>query len=234
MIACFGDSITAGQPGQSYLGYLNPAKKYKNLGKGGDTLIGLSNRVDNFLLNSTCCDFTIEIGVNDILLPFLRNCSTSWKKAVDRLENQGSIPSSKIEDFMEVYERLIYKLSGKRLKVISIPCIGENLENELNQKVDEYNKAIKLLCDRNNIIFIDFNSFQKEILKNSKKVSDYLICRKYYTVILDALLTTYLPLSDWVSKKRNLLLTIDGVHLNKIGARGLASLIDKTFEGEKR
>jgi len=41
---------------------------------------------------------------------------------------------------------------------------------------------------------------------------------------MDSFMTT-LGLSDYLSKKRNLLVTIDGVHLNHTGASNLAFLI---------
>lgn len=54
MIACFGDSITEGRPGVTYLRYLDGAEKYYNMGLSGDTLLGLSKRVDQFRNNSVC------------------------------------------------------------------------------------------------------------------------------------------------------------------------------------
>lgn len=82
MIACFGDSITEGRPGVTYLRYLDGAEKYYNMGLSGDTLLGLSKRVDQFRNNSVCNEFIIAIGCNDIMLPFLHDYSPKWTAVV--------------------------------------------------------------------------------------------------------------------------------------------------------
>ncbi|MDY0134505.1 MAG: SGNH/GDSL hydrolase family protein [Atribacterota bacterium] len=225
MIACFGDSITAGIPGISYLRYLESKKKHLNFGVGGDTLLGLSKRIDKFLANSSCDEIIIQIGTNDILLPFLKQRSRAWEKIIYRLNIRGSLPIIDVETFIEKYEILINKILDFKIKVISIPCIGENIESELNKKVDIYNVAINNLCKKYNIIYIDFNKWQKGIIRQSDIESEYIISEHFIKIIFDTILTTYLGFSKHISKKRKLVVTIDGVHLNKIGAKGLAELI---------
>ncbi|QSQ09693.1 hypothetical protein H0A61_02072 [Koleobacter methoxysyntrophicus] len=232
MIACFGDSITAGRPGVSYLRYLKGNKDYRNFGLGGDTLLGLSKRIGCFLMKSSCKEFIIEIGANDILLPFLSKYSKAWNKTVDRIIARGSIPLSKVADFIEEYEKLICKLSDKQIKVISIPCIGENIESDLNAKVNEYNESIRNLCIKYGVAFVDFNKWQKEIINNSNPGTGYFISKDPFDVMIDSLTTTYLGFSSWISKKRKLILTVDGIHLNKNGAKGLARLIEENVKSK--
>lgn len=227
MIECFGDSITVGSPGKSYIKYLKNKKEYLNYGKGGDTLLGVANRIEKYLLESSCDNFIIEIGANDILLPFLKNHSKKWIPVVDRKERLGSEITINKEDFIENYEKLLCLLKDKQIKIVTIPCLGENLESELNKKVDEYNQVIKMLCNKYNIKLIDFNLWQKQIIKSSGSFSNYFIQKNPFDVMLDSLLTTYINFTTLISKKRNLLLTVDGVHLNKDGAKGLACLIEK-------
>ena len=231
IIACFGDSITVGRPGTSYLKYLKYKRNYRNFGLGGDTLLGLSKRIDDFLMESSCDKFIIEIGCNDILLPYLRDCSKRWTKVVDKIIARGSVPLSKSSDFTAQYEKLICKLSDKKIIIVSIPCIGENLENDLNQKVVEYNGSIKNLCKKYGITYIDFNVWQREKI-NKEPTSDYFITKNPFNMILDSFTTADLGLSSWISKKRKLTVTVDGVHLNEEGAKGLAYLIEKDFGRE--
>jgi lysophospholipase L1-like esterase len=227
-IACFGDSITEDRPGISYLRYLK--KNYLNFGLGGDTLLGLTKRIDCYLSKHPCNTFIIEIGTNDILLPFLRKRTGRWRKIVDRLIARGSVPLATRSDFAVEYERLICKLLDRKIFVVNIPCLGENLENDLNVKVRAYNEVIENLCQKYGITYIDFNGWQREIINNNP-VSDYFISENPYVTLLDSLTTTYLGLSSWISKKRKLVLTVDGVHLNKRGAKGLADLIEKNVGG---
>ena len=52
--------------------------------------------------------------------------------------------------------------------------------------------------------------------------------------MIDSLITTYLGFSNWVSKKRMLNVTVDGIHLNEYGAKGLAHLIEEMMEEKKK
>lgn len=228
MIACFGDSITEGRPGVTYLRYLDGAEKYYNMGLSGDTLLGLSKRVDQFRNNSVCDEFIIAIGCNDIMLPFLHDYSPKWTAVVDGLIDRGSRPLPRSADFIAEYEKLLSKLADKKVIVVSIPCIGENLKNELNARVDEYNGHLKKLCEKHGVYYVDFNGWQKEVIKSSGFESDYFMPKDTNHVKLDVLTTTFLGLSTMISNKRKLTVTVDGVHLNKQGAKGLANLINKT------
>ncbi len=225
MIVCFGDSITAGIPGVSYFRYLESKEKYRNLGVGGDTLFGLSKRVDKFLSESSCDEMIIQIGANDILLPFLKQRSRIWDKITYRLNLRGSVPINNIETFIKKFEILIKKILDFKIRVISIPCIGENVESDLNKKVDIYNEAIYNLCNKYNIKYIDFNKWQKGIIRQSDIESEYIISEYFIKILIDTILTTYLGFSKYISQKRKLVVTVDGVHLNKLGAKGLAELI---------
>jgi lysophospholipase L1-like esterase len=160
---------------------------------GGDTLLGLAKRIDYYLTKPPCNTFIIEIGTNDILLPFLRKRTGRWRKIVDRLIARGSVPLPGRSDFAAEYERLICKLLDRKIFVVNIPCLSENLENDLNVKVSAYNEVIENLCQKYGI--------------------------------------TYLGLSSWISNKRKLVLTVDGVHLNRRGAKGLAYLIEENVGG---
>ncbi|MBB6063226.1 lysophospholipase L1-like esterase [Thermosipho japonicus] len=81
----------------SYVKYLG--KEFLNYGKGGDTTLGLYNRLKNFLNSQAVENIIIEIGTNDILLPFLYNYSPEWQKTVKKIIASGRIPSKNIEEF---------------------------------------------------------------------------------------------------------------------------------------
>lgn len=228
MYYCFGDSITEGIPGVSYVKYLG--KEFLNYGKGGDTTLGLYNRLKNFLNSQTVENIIIEIGTNDILLPFLYNYSPEWQKTVKKIIASGRIPSKNIEEFEKNYKNLLELLVDKNVLIINIPCIGEDLNNELNKKVDEYNKIIHKLCKDYPFKLVDFNSWQKSQLKtNSNK---YFISKKPFKMVLDSIFVRSPKISNIVSKKRNLVTTIDGVHLNDNSARKLAELIKEKISSK--
>lgn len=77
-ILCFGDSITEGKPGVTYLRYIKNKKQFINFGLGGDTVIGMTKRLIKTMNKSKYKDATdiiVGIGANDIILPFLENYS---------------------------------------------------------------------------------------------------------------------------------------------------------------
>lgn len=224
-IVCFGDSITNGNPGVSYLRYLQSS--CKNYGIGGITLLELSNRIKSIVVNEPYKTCILEVGANDILLPFLLNYSKSWREKTKRIIDRGSIPLATSEEFINEYQKLLHFLLNQQASVIvvSIPCLSENLEWSLNLKVNEYNQCVEKLCKQLNITYIDFNTWQKEIIIKTSISSDYFIHKDYYTVMTDTLMTT-MGFSEYLSKKRKLFVTVDGIHLNHRGARGLALLVN--------
>lgn len=231
MVLCFGDSITQGRPGITYLKYIKNKKKFKNYGLGGDTLIGVCKRITYTLENSNYNDYLIEIGANDILLPYLRTYSVKWRLKTDYLFKRGSIPCKNKEEFESKYRQLIYILINrtKNIKIVSIPCIGEELNTKLNYTVDTFNEVINNLTEKFSIDYIDFNAWQKKVIKAKNEKNTYFISKEPFDVIYDTFLTTYLPFSRYVSNKRGCVSTIDGIHLNNTGAKGLASLIEERY-----
>lgn len=230
-IFCFGDSITKGVPGFSYLRFVDKKWKLKNRGLGGDTLMGLRKRVACGGKNSKCDRYIIQIGANDILLPYLLGRSLLWSDRIARLIKRGSVPCKDAHQFQEEYGRLISECQkkNKELLIISVPCIGEDLESSLNKKVDAYNNVLKDLTAEHGIDYVDFNSWQKTILADRSSETPYFISSDPFDVMMDSLLTAFLPIGDRLSRKRGLSGTIDGCHLNSLGARCLGGLVEEAL-----
>ena len=223
LTACFGDSITKGQPGVTYIKYLDK-KIYKNYGLGGDNLDGMARRIEKYINCSTCSNFVLEIGANDIFLPFLLSYSVAWRK---RIEARSTFSINDPVQFGIRYKKLLDRLYNKNITIVSIPCLGEHVHSELNNRVDEYNAVIWDMCKIKGIKYIDFNSWQKENIKEKSKFS--FISKKPNDVLWDIFITTFFDLSIGLSKKRNLDTTIDGIHLNSKSASCLAYLIEEDY-----
>ncbi|MFA5603368.1 MAG: GDSL-type esterase/lipase family protein [Bacilli bacterium] len=233
-IVCFGDSITKGHPGITYLKYFNNKKKYKNYGLSGDTLLGMHNRLNKFL-NSNKVNNTegilIGIGANDVIQPYLNNYSWLWKIRVKMLLKRGSVPCYSNSQFKDEYTNMVKTLknSNKFFVIFSIPYLETN-EHLLNEKIKEYNKIIKRICLDFNVPFIDYYSWQEQE-KNKMKNTNYSFMSKNPLLVgADTALTSYFQLADHISNKRNLGLTIDGCHLNHHSAKGLARMIEETYK----
>ena len=169
--------------------------------------------------------FVLEIGTNDILLPFLETWSENWEKTIRGIRRKGRIIAADREEFLGTYAEILAKTGPAPVLVISIPCIGEDLKNEPNRIVDHYNRGLRELCTRFGKTFIDFNSRQKEIIRGAGLRDPGFISKNSGRMVADIIVTRNPAGADKLSEKRNLMVTMDGVHLNSRGARILADMI---------
>ncbi len=234
MILCFGDSITEGRPGVTYLKYVKSGRQYRNFGLGGDTLIGMSKRLLDIINDQKYHDANtviIGIGTNDVLHPYLKSFSKPWAKIIDQLTKRGSIPCSNETDFRDRYEKLLQflKQAGKDVIIFGIPLLETDIA-ELNQKAIAYNKIIIELSSKFSYEYIDIMGFQQDIKSKQNNNGSRFFSKDVFEPVLLSLLTTYLPFTDYVSKKRGLSATVDGVHMNTASAKGLAVLIENFIQ----
>lgn len=222
-IACVGDSITAGNPGVSFIRYMKQGTCL-NYGRGGDTLKGVLHRAADIKPSGRVL---LGIGTNDILIPFLLARSPFWNLTARRLFRRGSTPTKNAAQFRAEFEKLLELLGPGKSLVMSIPCIGENLDSVLNKKVLEYNSSISSLCKTMQIPFIDINTMQRESIKEGTS-SDYLLGGGLFRLIADAILAK-VGRSMNLSGARGLRTTIDGVHFNSYFAGKIGNALDKYF-----
>lgn len=236
MIQCFGDSITKGTPGVSYLKYL-PKGKYQNQGSGGETVEGLFSRLAHSIKHGKHKAYIIQIGTNDILLPYLEKSSPKWKKRlrkIDEMKKEGARPSKTELQFLKNYQGIVdlMKEHDKEMLLINIPVIGEDLDHERNYKVEKFNEIIKTIALKEELALVDFYAWQKNQLEEHQNKEHFFIGEDPKQVVFDGFTSVMKPGRMSLSKKRKLILTVDGVHLNDVGAKGLAKLVEK--EGKVR
>ncbi len=234
MILCFGDSITKGRPGVTYLKYINSKRQFRNFGLGSDTLTGMTERIINILKRPeyhSAETIIIGIGANDVLLPYLKNYSKSWSKVTAAIHLRGSVPCRDGEHFRFEYRKLLQmlKMQGKKVIVFGIPFI-ETSENDLDRKAESYNEIISNLCSEFSFPYLDIASRQRYIKKKQHNTGSCFFSKDSLRVLILAILTTTLPFADRVSKKRGLAVTVDGVHMNTVSARELARMIEKKLK----
>lgn len=231
MILCFGDSITAGRPGVTYLRYLKAARRCRNFGLGGDTLAGMTKRLLDKLDDPKYSEakiIIIGIGTNDILHPYLRSFSKTWEKLVERLIRRDRVPCGNESEFRDRYEYLLQNLAslGKRVIIFGIPLLETGID-ELNQKAESYNMIITELCRKYSVDYIDVAGLQREIKRKRNNSGSRFFSKSILEPVILTVITTYLPFAGYVSRKRGLAVTVDGVHMNTVSARGLAAMIDE-------
>lgn len=225
-----GDSLTTANPGASYAKLL---KKMQNTysviakGRGGDTLLGINRKLKRLLLKYKPWVVVIEVGANDILLPFLKSRGGDWKRLVNRLVKRVSILTVKTSQFQALYSQAIEMAKQHevvKLVITTISCLSEDLKNELNKRRDEYNNIIRNFARQYEIQLADVGEVFDAYLKKLNKPSKYLM-PDYYNICLDSLYTMIEKFADNLSARCGLSLTIDGVHLNRLGAKIFAETI---------
>ncbi len=228
-IICFGDSLTEGLPGSSYLDFMVDSRRFVNHGRGGDTLRGVSSRLRTYLLEKTPETLILLVGTNDILHDMLAERSTLWKRVATNSIYAKGAPCRTPLEYEEQYSDMLNMTGDCKKIIISIPCIGEAISSEINQQVDSYNMVLKGLSEDYDAVFVDFNSWQKTFLKDRTINPDFILGKNPGMTLTDTFVPRLGELDMRLSKRRGLRLSIDGVHLNQVGAKKLAQMVMGSF-----
>lgn len=230
-VAFFGDSLTEGYPGAAFFPLLQqrfPECELINYGKGGDTVISLLKRIESTTLPSKINLAFLWIGVNDVFVkvssiyPFLKT-----------LRRQRGAKNHEV--FTTHYKNLLNLLTVKTDWLFTIPplFIGEDLENPWNKELETLNTVIRELSFfHENCAFIDLRERFTKKLKG-QTASPY-VPRSFLQIIKDTLTLKTPETVERESLERGLQLTLDGVHLNQVGAGLAAEVIAKIIEEKKK
>ena len=181
-------------------------------------MISLYQRIKKLNISETYDIVFLWVCVNDVFV------HVSWKFPITRLLfNQRW--TKNIDDFINRYKRILETITynTKKIFVVSPSIIGEDIHNKWNKKLGELSWEIKALASKyENVEYIDV---RKDFIStlSSKKYSNFLP----YRIIVDIILAYLLNNSERVerkSKNRQLYLTLDGVHLNNVGAHMIAEI----------
>lgn len=226
-VAFFGDSLTEGNPGVAFFPLLQqrfPEFELINYGKGGETVISLLKRIESTTLPSKINLAFLWIGVNDVFVkvsrmyPFLKTLRRQrWAK--------------NHEVFTTQYKNLLNLLAVKTDWLFTVPpvFIGEDLENPWNKELDALNTVIRELSFfHENCEFIDLRKRFTEKL-TGQSPSPY-VPKSFMQIIKDTLTLKTPETVERESLERGFQLTLDGVHLNKVGAGLAAEVFEDVIE----
>jgi lysophospholipase L1-like esterase len=211
IIAFYGDSLTEGTTGASYIDILArefPDHTLLNLGKGGDTVISLLNRLLNLDHPEPSDIAFLWVGVNDVLV------KTSYLYAIRRrLYRQ---PWSKtLDEFEHHYRSLLDLLTPATGRLLTIPplFIGEDVDNPWNRELGEAGKMIMTLSHQyKKTEFLDLR--QIFIRRLPQDIHPYEP-KKILPLIIHTLMSKR-GKEDSLDPRYHF--TCDGIHLNKQGA----------------
>jgi len=229
-----GDSITEGSPGESYIRELRgrfPGLEFVNLGTGGDTMLGITRRLAAYLDAHDDADGVfIQAGHNDIILPSFRDRSAGLRALSSYLERRGSLPADDSVLFRRYYtEQLqeILRRFPKPLRVMTLSCVNEDPASPTDGLRRIYNREIRLAAGELNIPVVDIGEAVDAVLSGKGR---WYETSSMGEMVLDGIRSRIPGGTDSISGKRKLVLTIDGVHLNRRGARLYAEVISRAVE----
>jgi lysophospholipase L1-like esterase len=227
-IAFWGDSLTAGQPGSSYYDRLTqwlPAHTLANYGKGGDTVISLHKRLLRMEPLGPVDMAFLWIGTNDVLL------GVSFSLRVIGLLRR--LPTSRDNaEFNSHYQSILGILSQSAGVVVAVPpiLIGEDLDNRWNQQLAALAQSIEELTPLyHNVTYLDLRTVFVSRLAQ-KQPSQY-IPLSAIQIARDGLTLKTSAQIDRQADKRGLHVTLDGVHLNSVGADMVANQFMDAISG---
>jgi lysophospholipase L1-like esterase len=213
-ILFIGDSITEGKIGIGYVDIIQhyfPEFLCQNYGRGGDTLSGIFTRLFKILKTDTeLYDIIIiEAGHNDLFLPYVKR---KWKFTSIRKVT----PLNKIKDFYEDGLGKISLHSKAKIIITTLSCLGEDISSSLNHERRLVNDQIKEVGSKYGAYIADVSPIFDMILRNC--ISSYNLIDHPINLVFDYLRSKRMNWVEKISRKRRLVLTIDGGHLNYKGA----------------
>jgi lysophospholipase L1-like esterase len=230
-----GDSLSGGLPHVNFWMRLKKMADGYNItarAMGGDPLGGVFERVKRLLPKVEPDILIIQAGGNDIFLPALRARGGNWSRLVKLVEKRGHLPIEDVREFSKVYSRMAEEVSSRidRVIVTTIICLGEDLSSEPNRRRREYNDAIREIAGRYDLVLADTAKAFDDILEGLDNPSHYFLDSFYHS--FTDIFHTLTPRSiDRLSGRRGLVLTLDGAHFNRLGARIYAQVVHDAMTG---
>jgi lysophospholipase L1-like esterase len=235
-IACIGDSLTQGIPGVSYFAILRerlPQHRWVNLGKGNDTVVSLYRRLALTSFNDASFDDApfdlafLWVGVNDV-----SKANAWWFRLANTLRRQPR--SRSLAEFQAYYQKTLDILVRHARRVIAVAPLlkGEDVDSEWNRQIDLLAHTIaELTAHYGAVAYLDLRpAFYAKLA--DRQTSDYMqesplrIALDIPTLLSDARV-------DQKAAERGLHFTLDGVHLNSVGAALVADMFSKAVVKEQ-
>ena len=227
-IAFYGDSLTRGVPGISFLRVLEsmlPQDELVNLGKGGDTVISLYRRIARSETQGSSDLAVLWVGVNDVLATVSRSHSAlKWLMGQPRARD--------LFEFREYYGRTLECLCSSADNVLTVSplLIGEDRSNPWNRRLEELGETTRSISESlDGVHYVDLRSELATGCAESE-ASDY-VPRSVTRIALESLFLRSPERVDKMASRRDLHLTLDGVHLNSTGAERVAMVIRRAIDG---
>lgn len=222
-ILFIGDSLIRGSVGMNWVKRIavkNPDWIVENAGADGETLIKIKQRLDKKLEREQYDVIFFEAGINDLLIPAMADKGFLFRQTQKYLLAKGYNPLSEPAVFEKEFFQCIYDIKKKtaaNIILTTLSCMNESLEDSLNKKRCIYNHIIRNAAKENGCGLVDAGALFDGYLRRCR-TKNYFLENFFNTTYFDKFQCSVLCCPDYLSKKRRLHLTIDGMHLNSRGA----------------
>lgn len=225
-IACFGDSLTVGMAGYTYIKFMSKEHSITNHGVNGDTTCCAFERFRSFINNPRHNDvdcYVIEIGTNDTFIPYLATLDPVFRAMMEPRMKFKHCLTDDIE-FEKQYEKYFDLLGEhkKRAVIIGMPTL--ELTGFPQKKIAARNTIIKRLSDRHNMPFVDPSALQKKINNDPSAFSWKY--KSLWFVVTEIIMVVLPFFKDIYPKTRSLKVTVDGAHFSKASAKAIGEAVD--------
>ncbi|MCK9287320.1 MAG: SGNH/GDSL hydrolase family protein [Sphaerochaetaceae bacterium] len=224
----YGDSLSSGRYGIAYTAYLPVQKEIHGI--DGDNLGGIMARAISRIRrgNLTAGTVVIQGGANDILLPYVSRSDASWRLATTKLGTLSHTPIDDVNRFISRFSKqlneLVEHIKNSNILICSITVLGERLDSTLNQTRNMFNAAMKEVTLEYGARWCDVSTPLEHIIRQNQS-SGYLV-PTLSSLEEDAMYVGSDELrSSLLSESRNLVVTVDGIHPNLLGAKTIAETL---------
>jgi lysophospholipase L1-like esterase len=223
-IGFFGDSLTEGRPGVSYVDTLRgqlPTDELVNLGRAGDSVVGTLQRVRSLRSEKPFDLAFVWTGVNDVL------ARISWASPTTR-RLLGKPWADSRDEFIAQYRALLEALSPHATRIVAVAplFIGEDLSNPWNQELDALASEIEVLCARfDRVKFLNLRPYMPDVA--SGECASPYVEKSGLGTVWEAIAFRDPEDVDRVASERGLRYTMDGIHLNSRGAKAVAAAFEE-------
>ncbi len=223
-ILCIGDSGTRGSVGVSYVKAIaaaHPEWKVENAGVNGEPIISIGKRLIAKLDAGNAYDvIVLQGGANDILLPTFAGRGFWFNKALEHCRRIGRISLPDPASFGKALREILAATrsrTGAKIILTTIGCMNENLRGGLNDQRRAFNDEIRRMARQYGCRLADPSGPVDQLL-SQRQTRDYFLESFFNTAFSDEMVCKVPGGADWLSRKRGLHVTIDGGHLNSVGA----------------
>jgi lysophospholipase L1-like esterase len=216
-LVCFGDSLTAGTIGASYVDMLRvklPGVRVVNAGVNGDTTLNLLRRLDRDVVPQRPELIVLLVGLNDVGTAYGEPAIRRYYRIV-----KGVSITITPRRFAQLYRQLIAALRARtdaQIALCTLTTLGEQPSDPIQATIDGYSTIVRALALQEGLPLIDLRAaFHAAIAADPHNGPPYHI----WTPLLDRV-AIYGRSQSYTSlgARRGYRLLCDGAHLSAAGA----------------